>query len=67
MRGLVAVASVVVIPLLAGLVAVILTFVAHRAGWEKPLPYLAGLGYGFLLLVASWILWTAYKPSSTRS
>lgn len=61
-----ALAGMVVLPLLAGLVAVALAFVAHHAGWDKLLPYLAGIGLVFLLLLASWILWTAYKPSSIR-
>lgn len=64
LRVLAALIGAVVIPLLTGIGAVLMTFVAHRVGWTKPLPYLAGLGFVFLLLLAGWILLTAYKPPS---
>jgi len=60
-----AIAGMVVITPMAGLVSVALTFVAHRAGWDKPLPYLAAIGFVFLLLLAGWVLWTLCKPRST--
>ncbi len=61
-----ALVALVVIPLLAGLVAIALTFVAHRLGWDALLPYPAGAGYGFLALAAIWFLRLARKPSSAR-
>jgi len=64
-RGVAALVGVVVLPLLTGVVVVVITFVAYRVGWTKPLPYLAGIGFVFLFLLAGWILWIAYKPRST--
>jgi hypothetical protein len=63
-RGFLALAGVVVIPLSAGIVAVVLTLVAHRAGLDKPLSYLAGIGYVFLLVAASWAFRTVNKPAA---
>lgn len=65
-RMFAALLALAVIPLLAGLLAVALAFAAHRAGWDKPLPYLAGFGLVFLLLAAGWILWTICKPSPSH-
>jgi hypothetical protein len=61
---LTAVGIVVAMPL-AGIVAVVLTFAMHRAGWERPLPYLAGSGLVFLTLVARWIVSAKRKSTST--
>ena len=55
--------TAVVMPV-GGLVAVALTFAVHHLGWDAPLPYLAGTGLVFLTLLAGWVLWTKFKPSS---
>ena len=51
----------------AGFVAVLLTFVAHRIGWDGPLPYLAGAGLLFLALAAGWMVRTAFRPTASAA
>ena len=58
--------GMIVIPPIAGIAAIALTFGAHHYGWDGPLPYLAGIGLVFLTCVICWILWLQWKPSPSQ-